>query len=136
MNASQNTLSLTITAGFLTITGWGGLYLMIFELNIIPDVGPRWLFFVLWLMALTGTAIPFVRFLNQRFAGSVPPAPVLLRQAVWVGFLGATCAWLQLGRTLSLATALLLAAGLGGVEWFLRMRERSRWSPDAADESA
>lgn len=136
MNASPNSLSLTITSGFLTITGWGGLYLMIFELNIIPDIGPRWLFFVLWLMALTGTAIPFVRFLNQRFAGGMPSAPVLLRQAVWVGFLGATCAWLQLGRTLSPATALLLAAGLGGVEWFLRMRERSRWSPDAADESA
>lgn len=136
MNASPNSLSLTITSGFLTITGWGGLYLMIFELNIIPDIGPRWLFFVLWLMALTGTAIPFVRFLNQRFAGGMPSAAVLLRQAVWVGFFGATCAWLQLGRTLSPATALLLAAGLGGVEWFLRMRERSRWSPDAADESA
>jgi hypothetical protein len=136
MNTSQNSLSLTITSGFLTITGWGGLYLMIFELNVIPDVGPRWLFFVLWLMALTGSAIPFVRFLNQRFAGGVPAPTVLLRQGVWVGFFGATCAWLQLGRTLSLATALLLAAGLGGVEWFLRMRERSRWSPDAADESA
>lgn len=136
MNTSQNPLPLTITSGFLTITGWGGLYLMIFELNIIPDVGPRWLFFVLWLMALTGTSLPFVRFLNQRFTGDIPPATVLLRQALWVGFFGATCAWLQLGRTLSPATALLLAAGLGGVEWFLRMRERSRWSPDAVDESA
>ncbi len=136
MNASQNSLSLTLTSGFLTLTGWGGLYLVIFELNLIPDVGLRWLFFVLWLMALTGVAIPFARFLNQRFAGGVPPASVLLRQALWVGFFGATCAWLQVGRTLSPATALLLAAGLGGVEWFLRMRERSRWSPDSADESA
>jgi hypothetical protein len=135
-NSSNHPLSLTIASGFLAVTGWGGLYLMIFELNVIPDVGPRWLFFVLWLMALTGTAIPFMRFLNRRFAGGVPPATVILRQALWVGFFGATCAWLQLGRTLNLATALLLGAGLGGVEWFLRMRERSRWSPDSGDEPA
>lgn len=106
--------------------------------NVIPDMAPRWAFFVLWLMALTGTALPFVRFLNHRFAQRAAGAGVFLRQALWVGFFGATCAWLQMGRTLSFSTALLLSAGLGGVEWFLRMRETSRWAPeaDADDESA
>lgn len=54
------------------------------------------------------------------------PTSVLVRQALWVGLFGATCAWLQIGRIFSLALAALVAAGLGGVEWFLRMRERAR----------
>lgn len=136
-SSSESYLGLTLAAWVLALAGWGGLIAMIFVFNLIPDVGPRWVFFVLWLAALTGTAIPFVRYLNRRFAQAPPPAGVLLRQALWVGFFGATCAWLQIGRTLNLATALLLAAGLGGVEWFLRMRERSRWMPDiATDEPA
>jgi hypothetical protein len=128
-------LSLTIASGFLAVAGWAGLVFLI--TTAIPEALPRWSFFVLWLMALTGTALPFVRFLNQRFARGPVPAGVMLRQALWVGFFGATCAWLQMGRTLTVATTLLLAAGLGGVEWFLRMRESSRWLPATdADESA
>jgi hypothetical protein len=106
--------------------------------NVDPRLGPLplWAFFVLWLMALTGTALPFVRYLNRRFGGGAPaPAGVLLRQSLWVGFFGATCAWLQKGGLLTTAIALLLAAGLGGVEWFLRMREQARWTPEA-DEPA
>lgn len=140
MNTSTLTprsyLGLTIASGFLAVVGWAGLVMLV--TSAIPETGPRWAFFVLWQMALTGTALPFVRFLNQRFARGPVLAGVLLRQALWVGFFGATCAWLQMGRTLTAATGLLLAAGLGGVEWFLRMREGSRWQPASAsdDESA
>ena len=59
-----------------------------------------------------------------------------LRQSLWVGFFGATCTWLHFGRTLNLSTTLLLAAGLSAIEWFLRMRERSRWDPGTDDEPA
>jgi hypothetical protein len=59
-----------------------------------------------------------------------------MRQSLWVGFFVATCAWLQLARTLNAPTALLLAAGLSGIEWFLRIRERARWDPGEDDESA
>jgi hypothetical protein len=131
---TENELSLTLAALILGIVGWGGLIGLI--LFIIPSTGPRWFFFVLWLMAVTGTAIPFVRYLNRRFGHALAPANVVLRQATWIGFFGATCAWLQIGRTLSVYTVLLLAAGLGGIEWFLRIRERSRWTPDTTDESA
>lgn len=131
---TENELSLTLAALILGIVGWGGLVGLI--LFIIPDTLPRWFFFVLWLMALTGTAIPFVRYLNRRFGHALAPSNVVLRQATWIGFFGATCAWLQIGRTLNWYTVLLLAAGLGGIEWFLRIRERSRWTPDTTDESA
>lgn len=123
-----------IAAWVLALAGWSGLAYLI--VNTIPGTQQRWLFFVTGLMALTGTAAPFVQYLNRRFAGNAVAAAVLLRQSLWVGFFGATCAWLQIGRTLNLSTTLLLAAGLGAIEWFLRMRERSRWDPGTDDEPA
>ncbi len=132
--AAEDYRGFAIAAWVLALGGWGGLVYLV--LNTLPSAGPRWLFFVVVLMALTGTAAPFVRFLNRRFAqGPVPPS-VLLRQSLWVAFFGATCAWLQIGRTLNLSTALLLAAGLAGIEWFLRMRERARWNPGTDDRPA
>ncbi|HLE27588.1 MAG TPA: hypothetical protein VI793_05695 [Anaerolineales bacterium] len=131
---SENPLSLTLAAWMLALIGWLGLLGLIF--NVDPRLGvlPVWIFFVLWLMALTGTAVPFVAYLNRRFAPALAPPSVLLRQSIWVGLFGATCAWLQKGGLLNPAIAALLAAGLGGVEWFLRWREASRWTPEPARE--
>ena len=124
----QPSLSLALAAWFLAIIGWAGvIYLTNFT---IPTVGPRWLFFAVWFVALTGTAIPFARYLNLRFGKSLPPESVLLRQSLWFGLFGATCAWLQLGRALNWATGLLLAAALIAIEIFILLRARSRWRPD------
>jgi hypothetical protein len=111
----------------LGVAGWAGLAYLITQ--AVPTTQYRWLFFVVIVAALTGTAAPFVHFLNRRFARLPPPAVVLLRQSLWLGFYGATCAWLQLGRTLTLPMAGLLAATMLAVEWVLRVRERSRWTP-------
>ncbi len=118
----------------LAVAGWASLvYLIAFTR---PGAAQKWLFFVVVLSTLTGTAAPFVHYLNRRFARGPVPAAVLLRQSLWVGFLAATCAWLQIGRSLNVSTALLLAAGMAAIEWFLRVRERSRWEPGPDDESA
>jgi hypothetical protein len=116
------------TAIILAALGYGGLVILLFL--SVPTVGPRWLFFFLVFMALTGTAMPFIAFLNHRFT-STPPATsiVILRQAILVGIYGATLAWLQIGRVLSGALAILLLIGLGLMEFLLRMRERSQWKP-------
>jgi hypothetical protein len=94
----------------LFLLGWGGLYLVITQ--TLPFVWSRWGFFVLTLMALTGTALPIVYFLHKRFPGE-PPAEsnVIIRQALWVGVFGATLAWLQLGRLVTLYVILGLAGG-------------------------
>ncbi len=127
---SANTVSLNLTAWALALFGWGGLIGLI--INVDPRLGPLplWGFFVLWLMALTGTAVPFVSYLSRRFSRQRPPASVILRTALWVGFFGATCAWLQRSGLLNGATVAPIAIALIGVEWFLRLRDRSRWSPD------
>ena len=126
-----------VAAALLAGIGWIGLIVVV--ITMIPTLFPRWLFFALWLTALTGTAVPFVRLLHRRFAASgAPPTPggVILRQALWVWIFGAACAWLQIGRVLSLPIALLLAIGLAAIEWFLRARDRSRRlsSADAGSE--
>lgn len=110
----------------MAVSGWGGLYAVV--QNTLPTVGPRWLFFFLSVLALTGTAMPVVAFLNRRFPSSPPPVPaVILRQALWVGIYGPTLAWLQIGRVLTPGIAILLAVGFISIEWLLRLREISQW---------
>ena len=117
-----------ITALILALVGWGGLVSVV--LLTLPTLGPRWLFFFLAMLALTGTAVPVTYFLNRRFPSNPPPEPgVILRQAIWVGVYGSILAWLQLGRMLSLTVAGVLAAALILFEILLRMREISRWKP-------
>jgi len=116
------------TAIILALIGWGGLYALI---NFTyPTVGPRWLFFFLGVLAITGTALPIVAFLNKRFSTKPPASPsVIIREAIWFGIYFPTLAWLQLGRVLTPALVLLLAAGFFAIEVLLRMRERSQWNP-------
>ncbi len=113
---------------FLALIGWGGLYALI---NFtIPTVGPRWLFFFLSVLALTGTSLPVVAFLNQRFPTDPPVSSgVVVREAIWIGVYFPTLTWLQLGRVLTSALILLLAVGLIAIEILLRLRERSQWKP-------
>ena len=120
---------------FLFIIGWGGVILLF--LNTLPTVGPRWLFFFLLVLALGGTFLPVVAFLNRRFP-SLPPASVavIIRQATWIGLFGATVAWLQIGRVLSLPMILLLLIGLSLIEFLLRLNERSQWKPSQVDSES
>jgi hypothetical protein len=114
------------TTALFMLTGWGGLA-WLFNLTE-PLLWPRWLFFFFIVVAVTGTALPVTAFLNYRFPGD-PPATVrvILRQALWVGVYAATVVWLQVGGVLNVAMAFIVAAAFLAIEWFLRLRERSRW---------
>lgn len=116
----------------LTLIGWGGLYLVIW--HTLPLIGWRWMFFFLAVIALTGPAIPIIFYLNKRFPSDPPvEGMVIVRQALWVGVLGSTLAWLQLGRVLTTALALLMMAVFILIEFLLRLFERSRWNPKSDD---
>lgn len=125
---TPSVVSFLPTSIFLIILGWGGLITLL--LYTIPNMGPRWMFFFLTVVALTGTIMPMVAFLNRRFPGK-PPATsmVVVRQSLWVGIFGATLAWLQIGHVLTNALAFLLAVGLFLIEFLLRLSERSQWKP-------
>ncbi|MEP0807587.1 MAG: hypothetical protein HRF47_19080 [Chloroflexota bacterium] len=122
-----------ISALLLVLVGWGGLYYLITQ--TLPFVWSRWGFFVLTLLALTGAALPVVYFFHKRFPDEKPvEANVIVRQALWFGVYGATLAWLQLGRLVTVYVILALAGGLIAIEYFIRLREKSRWKPPAHED--
>lgn len=125
MSGSQSR-GLFATALLLIAVGWTGLYLLL--ATSMPTVGPRWLFFFLLTVAVTGTALPFVWLLHKRFGAA--PSTVLLRQALWVALYVSLLAWLQINRSLTLSLGLLLGVGFILLEWFLRLLERSVWRPE------
>lgn len=117
----------------LMIVGWGGLYYLISQ--TLPFVWSRWAFFVLTLMAITGTLLPIVYFFHRRFAGDQPAeASVIVRQALWFGVYGATLAWLQLGRLITVYVVLVLAGGLLAIEYLVRLREKAHWKPPVSSD--
>lgn len=113
----------------LTLIGWVGLWIVVS--GTLPTIGPRWLFFFLGVIALTGPALLITFYLNQRFPSNPPvDGMVIVRQALWVGVFGSTLTWLQLGRVLTPALALILAGVFVLIEFLLRLFERSRWNPN------
>ncbi len=125
-NLSPRVANFFPTSIFLLIIGWGGLIALV--LTTLPTVGPRWLFFFLIVLAVTGTILPIIAFLNRRFPSTPPPTYfVVVRQALWFAVYAATLLWLQMGRVLNPALAILLAIGLGLIEFLLRLSEKSQW---------
>lgn len=125
---SPSVTSILPAAIFLMLVGWGGLYFL-FD-STLPSGGARWVFFFAQVLALTGTALPLVAFLNRRFPTLPPPnSLVIVRQALWIGAYLPTLIWLQISRVLTPAMALLLLIGFLIIEWLLRVRERSQWRP-------
>ncbi len=125
-NLSPRVANFLPAALFLMIIGWGGLLLLV--TSTLPTVGPRWLFYFLIVLAITGTALPITAFLNRRFPSTPPPTYfVVVRQAIWFAVYISTLFWLQIGRVLNPALAILLAIGLGLIEFLLRLSERSQW---------
>jgi len=137
MNEQLKFQPFALSSLLLMIVGWGGLYLLLTQ--TFPYVWPRWGFFVLVLIALTGTVLPIVYFFHRRFPGEKPAeANVIVRQAMWFGVYGATLAWLQLGRLVTVYVILGLAGGLIAIEYITRLREKSHWKPPVTsdDQSA
>ncbi|MFZ2097720.1 MAG: hypothetical protein WAV05_13905 [Anaerolineales bacterium] len=125
-NTSPRVANFIPASIFLFIVGWGGLIALI--LTTLPTVGPRWLFFFLCVLAITGTTLPITAFLNRRFPSTPPPTYwVVVRQALWFAIYASTLTWLQMGRVLNPALAVLLAIGLGLIEFLLRLSEKSQW---------
>ncbi len=124
----MNFRSFAISSFLLFLIGWAGLTALLYL--SVPLVWFRWGFFVLLIVALTGTMLPIVYFFHRRFPSEPPAEPnVIVRQALWFGVYGATLAWLQLGRLVTVYVILGLAGGFVAIEYFIRLRERARWKP-------
>ena len=129
---SDRVTEVYLAAGTLMFVGWGGMLALL--LFTVPTVDARWMFFLLALSALTGTAIPFIIFLSRRFGKTPISVNVLMRRAIWVGVIGCILAWLQLGRALTCNIALLIVSVILAIEWLIEIRERSLWNPENVNE--
>lgn len=120
--------AIILTSVLIGFIGWIGLFFLIQYTQ--PFLGPRWLFFFLLTMAISGTALPVVYFLNIRFPND-PPAntSVIIRQTVWFAIFFDLLAWLQLGRVLNSILIVVIAIGIITIENLIRLVERSRWQP-------
>ena len=124
----QSFKSFVLTALLLILIGGGGLTLVIYQ--TLPSLGPRWFFFFFIVLAVTGVILPIAAFLNRRFP--ITPAvskTTVLREAILIGIFVPTLTWLQLNRALSVSIFIILVIGFVLLEWFLRLREQSRWKP-------
>ena len=107
---------------------WGTLLGL---LNLtLPTLWPRWLFFALLVIAITGTALPISYFLNRLFPSQpAVSAQTIVREALWVGIYFASLAWLSMGRVLTISLATWIAVGFAVIEYSIRARERALRGP-------
>src|SRR5215475_10588911 len=83
-----------IAAGIMAGVSWVLLYFLINGMK--PLAFGRWLFFILVYIAVTGTVLPLLWYLNQRFSRMTPvTGGVLLRQGMWCGLFAVMIGWLQ-----------------------------------------
>ena len=120
--------SILFSAILIAFIGWVGLFFLLQYTQ--PFLGPRWIFFFLLTMGVSGTALPIVYFLNVRFPHD-PPAntSVIIRQSAWFAIFVDLLAWLQLGRVLNSILVVVIAIGIIVIENLIRLVERSRWQP-------
>ena len=120
---------IAITSVLLFLVGLTGLGYVI--ANTLPTLGPRWLFFFLLLIAVSGLAMPIAAFLNHRFQGSSGvDATDIVREAVLVGICADLLVWLQMGQELTTTSALIIVVGFALIELLIRVIEHSRWKPN------
>jgi hypothetical protein len=129
LNEAESAHTSVVAVGIvMAVVGWAGLVWVV--LNTVPTVQYRWLGFGLLHLAISGTALPFVRVLNVRFSqdeGLYIKPGTLVRQAMWCGLLGAAAFWLAIPRLFSPALLVVLTITLTVIEVLLRIRENTTY---------
>jgi hypothetical protein len=116
----------------LALIGWAGVAALVYFL--VPFLFPRWLFFFSLDIALTGTALPLVWYLNRRFSPNrFPHDSVLWREGMEAAGLVTLLVWLQAGRILNAALGWIFFLVFLAVEILLRVYENSRWLPSGEE---
>jgi O-antigen/teichoic acid export membrane protein len=124
----QQILPLLLFSGILTLTAVTGLGLIFIYLP--PTIGPRWLFFFFLFVAIASVSLPLFLLINQRLEQNrnISFAPAI-REALELAFFVNLIIWLKFGRVLDAVTGVLIFAVILAIEFFIRMIERSRFSP-------
>ena len=112
----------------LSVGGWSGIWYLMNQ--TLPTLWPRWFFFAAIVVAITGTTLPIVAFLNRRFSTNEPVNfSIIVREAMWVGVYAAVLIWLNKGRVLNSGLAVVLGFGFLFSEALMRARSLTQWQP-------
>lgn len=119
--------AITLIAFIVGAAAWAGLAYTV--TNYVPDSTTISLGMVLAFIAITGTVLPPIHYLNYRFAGEIDEETVtrpddwrIYRQSGMLGLLAAICLWFQLMRVLNWIIVLLLVGVFVLIEVFFRSR--------------
>jgi hypothetical protein len=128
-NPSPTIRSVLPLALVLAIPGW--LWLIYLMTRTVPSLGNRWMFFAAAVLAISGTVMPLVAYLN-RFIQPFGPAnfDTIVRESAMMGVYAGILLWLNKGQVLSASLALILGVGLILIELLVRLRKKSHWQPD------
>lgn len=125
---TANHRSWVLSAVLTAFASWVGLWGLI-QLSV--NAVTKTLFFALLFLAIAGTMLPPLAYLNARFgkfrSGQAHRAR-FLRQSVWFGLFVTAVAWLQMQRALSTTLAVILLAVFVLIETFLITREMPKTS--------
>ena len=108
---------ITVLAILLAIVGWWGVYELTGKVEP-KQPGVQSFFFALLFVALTGTLVPPIAYLNRRFAPvAVTSDPLrFLRHSAWGALCLSSWVWLQIHRALNFGFALVIALMFIAVE--------------------
>ncbi|MGB2965452.1 MAG: hypothetical protein WBB69_15865 [Anaerolineales bacterium] len=122
----RSVLPLTL---LLALPGW--IWLIYLTTQTLPNLGNRWMFFAAAVIAVTGTSLPLVAYLNRIITPFGPAAfEIIVREATLIGVYTGILLWLNKGQVLTIGLAVILLIGFILVELLIRLRKRSEWHPE------
>ena len=134
MKKESSFLPITIFSIFLALISWVSIGLLF--LYTPPTLGPRWIFFFLFYIAILGTFLPILilinRRINKRDGGNINAA---LRQSLMLGFYFDLMIWLHMGRVLDLITAFFILSIIIAIAVLIQVFEGSQWHPNKQQEN-
>ena len=114
----------------LAVPGW--IWLIYLVTQTLPDLGSRWMFFAAVMIAVAGSSIPIIAYLNRIIKPFGPATyETIVREGILVGLYAGILLWLNKGQILNFGVAIILAVGMLLVEILLRIRNRSQWHPNS-----
>ena len=114
---------------FLAVPGW--ILLIYLMTQTLPNLGNRWMFFAAAVIAVTGTAVPLVAYLNRIIKPFGPATfEMIVRESTFIGVYAGILIWLNKGQVLTYGLTIILGIGLIIVELLIRLRTRSEWHPE------
>ena len=114
----------------LAIPGW--IWLIYLVTQTVPELWNRWMFYVAFVMTITGSSLPVIAYLNRIIKPFGPATyEIAFREGIMIGLYSAIMLWLNKGQILTFGLALILAVGLILIELLIRLRNRSEWHPES-----